>query len=270
MSGDGTTGRLFLRVDEAGAAISCPTGWREQGVAADDLADTLASLGDNVVVLVVSEAVATQAMETVDATKKDEPLTGGIHVGQMPAAATGDESGGDSDEPSPGWQRGLAALGGTLDTDAWPALPEGLARLAPVRNVLENAGQIGLVTLQDGATYVACGFPDLLRPASKVLLVREGDPQPEIVALHRHPRKVGVLVFGDGGFLPSADLDPDPVSEDITGSPLGEWGTLFAVEGDAVYVSRSGRISRFDGRRETDVGTASQAMASLVLRWSQR
>jgi hypothetical protein len=269
MSGDGTTGRLLLRLDDAGAALTCPEGWGERQVTSDELAKTLDGLGDNVVVLVVAEGAAVQAMDAI--APPEEPLTGGIHVGQMPSppAPAGDDDDA-SDEPSPGWQRGLAVLGGTLDTDAWPALPEGLARLAPVRNVLENAGQIGLVTLASGETYVACGFPDLLRPASKVLLVREGDPQPEIVALHRHPRKVGVVVFGDESFLPSADLDPDPISEDITGAVLGEWGTLFAVEGDAVYVSRSGRIFRFDGRRETDVGTASQAMASLVLRWSQR
>ena len=168
-----------------------------------------------------------------------------------------------------GWSAGLAALGGQLDTDAWPALPEGLARIAPVRNVLESAGQIGLVTREE-VTWVAFGFPDLRRADSKVLLVREGDPQPEVIALHRHPQRVGTLVFGDSPWMPTADTDPDPIARERTGRPLDAWGTLLAVEPSRVYIVRDGRVRSWDGQKERDEGTRSQALASLVLRWSQR
>lgn len=252
---------VMLRVDGAGAALPLPTGWRAVDAAASDLPEVLAALGAQRVVVVVPEATAAAALPSAA-----PPPVQGLSVSPMEAAAEPAAS----EPPANGWQAGLAALGGTLDTDAWPALPEGLARLAPVRNVLESAGQIGRVTREDGTTWVACGFPDLRRPGAKVLLVREGDPQPEVIALHRHPRRVGAVVFGDGPWLPAADLDPDPVAEQRTGKPLPEWGTLFAVEAASVYVSRSGRVYSWDGKRERDEGTVSQALASLVLRWSQR
>jgi hypothetical protein len=260
---------VLLRVDGAGASLDVPARWTARDVSADELGDALAGIAGRVAI-VVTEAAAARAIEAVDEAP-EERMIGGVFVSQHApeATAAGGEEG-DAAPPAAGWPSALAARGATLDTGAWPALPEGLARLAPVRNVLESAGQFGRVTLPDGTGYVACGFPDLLRPQSKVLLVREGDPQPEVVALHRHPRRVGVVVFGDDGYLPSADLDPDPVAEERTGRALPEWGTLFAVEAAAVLVTRGGRVWRWDGRKEEDMGTPTQAMASLVLRWSQR
>lgn len=260
---------VLIRVGGAGADLPLPAGWTATDVEPDALADALAGATGRVVV-VVPEGEAAAAVAAVDATPEEPLLTGGVFVSQQEPAAAPAPASDDEAPVLTTWQRALSDLGATLDTGAWPALPEGLARLAPVRNVLESAGQFGRVTLPDGTVYVACGFPDLLRPASKVLLVREGDPQPEVVALHRHPRRVGVVVFGDDGYLPSADLDPDPVAEERTGRPLPEWGTLFAVEPAAVLVTRGGRVWRWDGRKEQELGSPTQAMASLVLRWSQR
>lgn len=258
---------VMLRVDGAGAGLPIPAGWRGVETSAEQLPHVLAALEARRVVVVVPESAAAAALPTPDAEAKEAPASG-LDLKELestaPAAAPA------ADAPAAGWQAGLAELGGALDTDAWPALPEGLARLAPVRNVLESAGQIGLVTCEDGTAWVACGFPDLRRPSSKVLLVREGDPQPEVIALHRHPRRIGAVVFGDSPWLPSADLDPNPVAEARTGRRLPEWGTLFAVEAARVFVVKDGRVRSWDGRNEREEGTRSQALASLVLRWSQR
>lgn len=169
-----------------------------------------------------------------------------------------------------GWEAALLALGGSLDRDRFPPLPDAFERLAPARNVLESAGERGRVLLADGRSYSAFGFPDLMRPASKVLLVGEGEPWPEIVALHRHPRRVGTCLDGERGLLPGTDRDPDGPAVERTGAPLPGFGTLFAIDGSAVYVRREARVWSWDGRKERDEGSPGQVLASLLLRWSQR
>ncbi|MCK6506733.1 hypothetical protein L6R53_25745, partial [Myxococcota bacterium] len=157
-----------------------------------------------------------------------------------------------------------------LDRDRFPPLPEVFARLAPARQVLESAGERGVVTLPDGRQLGAFGWPDLLRGRAKVLLVGEGEPMIEVIALHRFPRRVGVCAQGGTGYLPGVDFDPDGPAVERTGAPLPSFGTLFAVEGGAVLVSRDHKAWSWDGRHERDEGTPSQALASLLLRWSQK
>jgi hypothetical protein len=169
-----------------------------------------------------------------------------------------------------GWEAGLLALGGSLDRDRFPPLPEAFERLAPARNVLESAGERGRVLLPNGRSYCAFGFPDLVRPGAKVLLVGEGEPWPEILALHRHPRRVGTCVDGERGLLPGTDRDPDGPAVERTGAPLPGFGTLFALDGSAVYTRREAKVWSWDGRKERDEGSPGQVLASLLLRWSQR
>jgi hypothetical protein len=175
-----------------------------------------------------------------------------------------------SDMAPTGWQGGLQMAQGALLRDAWPKLPGAIERVAAAREVLDRAGDRAVVRFSDGREYAAFGFPDLRRTSSKVLLVGPGQPLGEVVALHRYPRTVGLLVAGEGGVLPRGDQDPRPVSKRITGRPNPSDGTLFAVDVDAVYVLREGEVWRWDGRRETPFGTAIQALATLVLGWSQR
>ena len=172
-------------------------------------------------------------------------------------------------ETPPGWRKGLETLGGVLRKGAWVELPEALERVAPVQNVLDSAGEQGEVRTPEGRVWAAYGFPDLERPASKVLLVRPGEPYAEIVALHRAPRLVGLVAEGDG-VLPSADLDPTALCVERTGRPAPNWGSLFAVEADAVYLLRDQKVWRWDGRKETELGRPTQALATLLLQWSQR
>ncbi len=251
--------------------------------AAAVLADGLAAMcGDGVIVaLPGSVDVAADALRSLilpilnlllPALSDDTPQPGS-HVDLVQSGAAAPPATPDGAEQTAGrsgWQAGLAALGARLDRDRWPPLPDVFSRVAPARNVLETAGERATCILPDGRKLSAFGWPDLLRSRSKVLLVAEGQPLAEVVALHRHPRKVGVVVEGDRGMLPSADSDLDNVARERTGSPPPGFGTLFAVEGGVVYYQRDRRIWSWDGGRERDEGSPTQAFASLLLRWSQR
>ncbi|MCB9778269.1 MAG: hypothetical protein H6742_06880 [Alphaproteobacteria bacterium] len=206
--------------------------------------------------------------EEAGSAEGEEPVTEGISVQAM---GGGEEPPTEEPASKRGWKAALDAMGGTLDTAGWPAVPESFDRIAPARNVLDTAGERGLVTLADGRKLGAFGFPDLRRASSKVLLVGDGEPLALVVALHRHPLPVGVCVHGKGGgSLPSADLDPDPVAVERTGRAYPGFGTLFAATGDTVYVARSGKVYSWDGSNEREEGTDKQVLASLMLRWSQR
>ena len=169
-----------------------------------------------------------------------------------------------------GWQAGLARLHGFLDRQRFPRLPDVFDRMAPARNVLDVSGERGFVSLPDGRVYAAFGYPDLLRASSKVLLIRDGEPLAEVIALHRHPRAAGVVVGGGGTPLPDADDALQDVAIERTGSAPASEGRLFAVDGGTVYFQCDGRIRSWNGRKERDEGTPSQVMSSLLLHWSQR
>jgi molybdenum cofactor biosynthesis protein B len=171
---------------------------------------------------------------------------------------------------STGWRAGLRALGGTVRRGSMGEIPERLERIAAAVDVLNAAGERAIIALPDGREYAAFGYPDLTRNASKVLLVREGEPFAEVVALHRWPKRVGVCVEGDDGILPSAELDPGPVAEERTGAPYTGSGQLFAVEGASIYVLTKGKVAQFDGRNVADGWPVSSAVGTLLLHWSQR
>jgi len=255
----------MVRVDGAGGSVEPPPGWTVVDTDAAGLPALLASLSARRTVVVVPDTAAHAAVAAAEPPAAASGRVSLVHTSE-PEAPPPSAAGGP---PLTGWQAGLSALQATLDTDAWPALPEGLARIAPVRNVLESAGQIGRVTTEDGTTWVACGFPDLRRPSSKVLLVRDSPSQPEVIALHRFPRRVGVVTGDSGRWLPG-DLRVDSICAERTGRPAPGGGRLFAVEAARVLLVEAGRVQSWDGRRLTDEGTPSQTLASLVLRWSQR
>jgi hypothetical protein len=116
----------------------------------------------------------------------------------------------------------------------------------------------------------AFGYPDLQREGSKVLLVGDGAPVAEVIALHRHPSLAGLTIWGSSGLLPSADSDAAQLAESRLGKAPPTDGELFAVDHDAVYLQRGGDIIRWDGRSQDRAGTEGQVIASLLLRWSQR
>ena len=192
------------------------------------------------------------------------PAPEGVSIVPIPAPVPAEEK----EALATGWEAGLRALNGAF-TKGWPDLPEALGRMAAARSVLESAGQRGIVQLDDGRRYGAFGFPDIHRVGAKVLLVRDAEPVPEIIALHRHPRQVGTCVAEDG-ILPSSDLEAAAVAERLVGNPPPSGGDLFALEADAVYLMHGGHVVRWDGNKETDAGSVGQALASLMLGWTQR
>ncbi len=177
-------------------------------------------------------------------------------------------------DAQPGWSRALEGLGWRLDRDRWGQLPEELSRLAPVRQVLASAGERRLVLSDDGIARVACGFPDLRRADAKVLVVSietdlDGNDAVGVLALHRSPSPTGTCSPA-GTWTPASDLLPGPVCVNHTGRAPAIGGELFAVDGRTVYLKRGRAVVAWDGRNEQPMGTTSQALASLVLRWSQR
>ena len=174
----------------------------------------------------------------------------------------------------PIWQQALDRQGWRLDRARWGQLPDELAQLAPVRQILASAGERRLVLGEDGQTRIACGFPDLRRTDAKVITIAietdwEGRPVFEFLALHRHPRPTGTCTPA-GAWTPASDLLSAPVCEERTGRKAPEGGDLFAVDGSVVYLRRGRTVVSWNGQEERAMGTPSQALASLVLRWSQR
>ena len=169
------------------------------------------------------------------------------------------------------WQRAAVAIDPDWQTTGCPDLPASLAANDGLRNVLEGAGQRGSLLFED-KRFGMYGFPDLLRPSSKVLLVGPGEPFGTIVALHRHPRRTGVLCRWGQALpaWPNTGNDPARVGEEITGHAYPDDGHLFAIEGDRILVLEGTRVHSWDGRRRRDEGSPASALASLALRWSGR
>lgn len=166
----------------------------------------------------------------------------------------------------PGWMRAVQDLGGEVLGGVRESLPPELARLDPVRNVLESAGEIGVLRV-GSRRYALFGWPDLRRPSSKVLAVGPGAPHGEILALHRRPL-AGTCVAH--GLLPHTGSVVE-VAEQVTGqAPRHPEGRVFAVGGSTVWIERNGRVFRFDGRKERDEGSPGQVLATLVLDWHAR
>lgn len=205
------------------------------------------------------------APATLDAEFEDIPE--GISITAMPS----EEAPPEHEELPSGWRAGLRAIGGRLDREVWVHVPEELSDIAAVRDLLERAGQRASVALPDGRRMAAFGFPDLTRSHSKVLLLGAGAPVAEVIALHRYPHQAGLTIWGDRGLLlPSGYSDIGLISEQRFGLPPPADGELFAVDHDAMYIARGADILRWDGNRLEKEGSEQQAIASLMLRWSQR
>ena len=179
----------------------------------------------------------------------------------------------EPDSPN-GWRAAVRELEAEFRVDSAVEPPDSVSRLAAVRDVLWAAGERGRMRLPDGRRYLLFGYPDLSRSASKVIAVsEEADGLPEMVALHRWPRRVGICPAG-GGILPGASSDIAAISTERCGRPSPEDGLLFAVEGSAVYLRRSvdgrDRVAQWDGRRMSEWEPPGSRLGTLILFWSQR
>jgi hypothetical protein len=169
------------------------------------------------------------------------------------------------------WQRALHAAGGTIDRSTRQGLPGEWASFSPLMNVLDQAGEHASAVMPSGRRVGLWGFPDLQRPGSRVLAVGEGKEWPEVIALHRHPARVGTCVVEEEAWFGSDPLTLEQACEDGVGGPVPkEGGVCFATDTQAIYRVRSGKVWCWDGRREREEGTPKQVLASLALRWSNR
>lgn len=242
-------------------------------------------------VLVVDEAMATKALKALEAaeipvythgavTEDEDPvraavrLLGSLREARTPAAPQEDgiqvqpmASESAPEAPLPSWQIALAERGGELRLDERADLPPGLSGSAPVMDVLNSAGEVGLVQVGE-ERYAAYGWPDLRRENAKVLLVGPGEPLAEVVAAHRLPAKIGLCRKG-GGLLHSTGR-MGRTSLEVTGADYPGDGRLFAVDSEAIWVLDGQQVSRWDGRRAQPQGSPTAALASLMLTWSQR
>ena len=169
-----------------------------------------------------------------------------------------------------GWQKGLQALGAKISNDVWTKIPESLKNIPLTKNIIERAGQQRTAILPSGKNCLLIGFPDLLRPSSKVLLIGEGEPHAEVIALHRYPKKVGLLSSSGCGWLPSVDSNTDRFCIEATKEASPNGGQPFAINGNVVYLERKNTIYSWDGKQEAAIGTTKQAISSLMLDWSQK
>jgi molybdenum cofactor biosynthesis protein B len=221
-------------------------------------------------------ATPTTSMQT-------SPEAAGLDSAEEPASPTGRGLVVDVQEQPPAqppaeddpelalWQRAARALDPHWRADGCPPLPPALQGNDALRNVLDAAGQRGSLRIE-GQPYGLYGYPDLLRPGSKVLLVGPGEPFGSIAALHRHPRQVGLLCERGQALpgWPNTGNDPSRVGRDLTGRAYPDGGSLFALEAASIMVLEGSRVHSWDGRRSRDEGGPGAAIASLALRWSQR
>lgn len=149
-------------------------------------------------------------------------------------------------------------------------IPDALARIPAVMDVLGSAASRARLRASDGREWLLFGFPDLSRPSAKVIAVREALPISEIIALHRWPQRVGVCAEVDGGPLPRAGKLPEVESTERTGRAYEGEGTLFAVDGSAVYVQERRWVRKWDGKKLGPEDNLGSALATMILGWSQR
>lgn len=204
---------------------------------------------------------------------ESHPAPSGVSRAQEAQARVQQEERGapPAEEDRGAWQRALSAAGASLDRGTHHGLTPQWAAFAPLANVLEQAGEHASAVLPSGERVGLWGFPDLRRPGSRVLSVGGGDAWPEVVALHRYPARVGTCVAEQGGWFGGDTWTVQQACSEVVGEAPPEGAeACFAIDRATVYVCRGGSVYAWDGREERDEGTPKQALASLVLRWSNR
>ncbi|NCG19642.1 MAG: hypothetical protein GWP91_11600 [Rhodobacterales bacterium] len=169
--------------------------------------------------------------------------------------------------PVGAWRKAIASLGAQVELRTPPTLPDAIVRLAPVASLIASAGERGTLVLPGGRQMGLYGWPDLRRPGSKVLAIGEGGVLCEVLALHRHPARVGLCV--PGGVLPDPN-DVQLTSEAVTGRVPDAAGELFAITSDAIWLRQGELAVRWDGNKLHEDGSCKQVLSTLMLEWHAR
>jgi hypothetical protein len=170
----------------------------------------------------------------------------------------------------PGWQKWVQAHDAEILRDRREELPNNIDELAPVLQILHTAGEQAVLKI--GRNKMSLwGWPDLQRSTSKVIAVGWGLPFVEVVALHRHPTNTGLAIEEERALAGRRSADLDELTKSMTGRRnKNAEGELFAVEKGRVWTQRDSLVYEWDGKKERNVGSIQQALASLLLSWSQR
>ena len=166
-----------------------------------------------------------------------------------------------------GWRAAIEAMSGELELAGKPEpLPDGLAGLKPVQQLLAQAGERATLVVGDWR-YSLWGFPDLRAASSRVLAVSVGGTLAEVLALHRWPVEVGTCIRGEGGWLTSRDTPVAAAGVARTGQAPPEGGALFAVAEREVFVERETGVYAWDGERMRELGSPANALVALMRDW---
>ena len=216
----------------------------------------------------IAEPVDEQAEEAPEPDHVVEQ--GGMSLGSSEMRGPSLDAAVPGEEASPGWQRWLKDHDATVLTGRREELPNAIDELAPVLQILHTCGEQAVVKI--GRNKMSLwGWPDLQRPTSKVVAVGWGLPYVEVVALHRHPVNTGLAIEEERALVHRRDVDLETLSKELTGRRIkNPEGALFASEKGRIWVERNEMVYEWDGKKETNIGTRNQALASLLLSWSQR
>ena len=217
-----------------------------------------------------TRAVATPAGapawgESLEAPAAIEPPRKGTDIVQTPSPEVPPEG-----EQVTGWLAAVKAVNGKVEPFGGAEIPDALARIPACMDVLTAANSRARLKAADGREWLLFGYPDLSRPGSKVIAVREALPVAEIVAMHRWPQRSGVCIEADDGLVPSTSASVRAESDERTGRPYEGEGTLFAVDGANVYVQVRRWVRRWDGKKVGNDDNVGSALGTLLLGWSQR
>ena len=197
----------------------------------------------------------------ISTTRKQQP-TFGIEVENITSETP-------SKPESSSWEDIITSLHGSIDQETWADITPELKKPAPVRNILEQAGTRKHVRFDNGTTYTLYGYPNLTQANAKIILIGTQNGHIEIIPLHRAPQKIGVVSPFGCGWLPKADIIT--LAQERTGrNPPKTDVTLFALDSRALYYESAGSVYYWDGKKEQNFGSPNQALASLLLQWSQR
>lgn len=210
-------------------------------------------------------AAAPAVDESLDSAEALSPPRKGIDITPAPDAERPPEI-----ERPGGWQAAVRAVDGKVVPVGGMEIPDALARIPAVMDVLQSASSRMKLVAADGREWMLFGYPDFARPSSKVIAVREALPISEVVALHRWPVQVGVCIEGDDSLLPNNAAVVGKIAEQRTGKAYEGDGQLFAVDAAAVYVQERRWVRKWDGKKLGPEDNIGAALGTMLLNWSQR
>jgi len=256
---------------ESVPAVASLLWWREVGAVASRYAAAAGRVGDTLVVVMPGQLDLARSLTHDVLLGEVAHWLEGLGISSEYALPPSDDIAPNEAVPVIGWQEALAKLGAQPMTARPFELSDAWSSHAPLVDVLARAGQRGSVAFADGPDWGLWGFPDLLRPSSKILAIRETTQGPQLLAMHRRPQVVGTAGEGLMGLSRcSGEALRELVEAFGEGCPdLGD-ARLFACDFGEVWVERNGSVLRWDGRKLRDQGTTQQALATLALRWSSR